>query len=132
MARASVRSVSTGMERVAARNRRVARSTPGSATSTSPAWSHRESGPASGPTRAKGGPVARGAAAASASGSLGALRARTIAPAASTMRMLLVPSERSMPAWWVISVPPSLAATRTAGNNNRPRQPPTAASTRLP
>jgi hypothetical protein len=122
MARASFRSVLTGMDRVAARSRRVSRRSTGSPAAASPAWSHCDSGPASSPTRAKGSPVPRRAAA-SASGSLGALISRTIAPAASTTQMLLVSSETSIPAWWVISVPPSRAAVRTARDNNRPWQP---------
>jgi hypothetical protein len=122
-ARASPRSVSAGVDRVAARGRRASGRSAGRPAVASPAWGRCDGGPASGPTRAKGGPVPSRAAA-SASGSLGApisrTISRTIAPAT---QMLLVSSETSVPAWQVVSALPSAAAVRAARGSNRPWQP---------
>jgi hypothetical protein len=60
-------------------------------------WVRGESGPASSPTRAKTRP-APFRAAPSASGSLSTFSSRTTAPAPSTMQILLVSSETSIPA----------------------------------
>jgi hypothetical protein len=35
------------------------------------------------------------------------------------MQMLLVSSATSIPAWWVVAVPPSAAAIQAAWKNNR-------------
>jgi hypothetical protein len=82
---------------VAARSCRVSSSTTGKPAACSPAWSHWDRGPASRPTRAKTTP-APFRAATSASDSLSTLSSRTTAPAPSTMQMLLVSSETSIPA----------------------------------
>ena len=71
MARASIRSVLTGMVFVATRKRRVSTRTTGRPASAKPACSHCDIGPASRPTRLKGSSVAVSAAA-SAPGSLSA------------------------------------------------------------
>ena len=94
---ASLRSVLTIIAESAALTCRVSSSTASSPAPVRPAWSDRESGPASSPTRASGRPSSRKNRT-SASGSLATFASRMIRPVASTTHTLLRSKETSIPA----------------------------------
>src|SRR4051794_33106885 len=126
MPRASLRSVSTTIAESAALTCRVPSSTASYPASLRPAWSHRDKGPASRPTRASGRPSCPKKAT-SASGSLATLASRTIRPVPSTTHTLLRSSETSIPAWCSTAVPRRcLGPTRPDPVHSSPRR--TAAS----
>src|SRR4051812_15190127 len=104
MPRASLRSVSTTIAESAALTCRVSSSTASNPASPRPAWSHRDKGPASSPTRVSGRPSCPKKAT-SASGTLATLASRTIRPVPSTTHTLLRSSETSIPAWCSTAVP---------------------------